>query len=396
MDNKEINCLVLLDLSAAFDTIKIDYLLNRLCYHFGTTGTALKWFEEYLTDRKQEVIIPDRTKHNNSHCHSTSKTLKSGVPQGSVLGPILFSLFVSPIGNICRKHNIQFHNYADDNQNYITFRPTVQGNKDEKIAQLEACISEIRLWMRTNFLKLNDSKTEVIMFGTHQSLTKVKTKEICVGNTLVEIVEYVRNLGYYMDKELKSKIHINKIVSSCTYILRNIARVRHHLTHDATKTLVQALVLSKMDYCNSLILGAPNYLIQKFQRVQNMACRIIIQSKKNEHITQYLIELHWLKIPQCIIFKILTIMYRCFHGTAPIYLQELVIRKHSHSRLLHSNGSLRLPTVRSRTSQHFHSSFSSMGPGLWNDIPTFIKISPDIQTFKARLKTHLFRESYEL
>ena len=94
------------------------------------------------------------------------------------------------------------------------------------------------------------------MFGTHQNLTKVKTKQICVGNTLVEIVEYVRNLGYYMDKELKSKIHINKIVSSCTYVLRNIARVQHHLTHDATKTLVQALVLSKMDYCNSLILGA--------------------------------------------------------------------------------------------------------------------------------------------
>ena len=89
-------------------------------------------------------------------------------------------------------------------------------------------------------------------------------------------------------------------------------------------------------------------------------------------------------------------MYRCFYGTAPTYLQELVICEHSHSRLLHSNGSLRLPTVRSRTSQHLHSSFSSMGPHLWNDIPTFIKISPDIQTFKARLKTHLFRESYEL
>ena len=154
-----------------------------------------------------------------------SKTLKSGVPQGLVLGLILFSLFMSPIGNICQKHNIQFCNYADDNQNYITFRPTVQGNEDEKIAQLEACISEIRLWIKTNFLKLNDSKTEVIMFGTQQNLTKVKTKQIHVGNTLVEIVEYVRNLGYYMDKDLKSKIHINKTVSSCTYILRNIARV---------------------------------------------------------------------------------------------------------------------------------------------------------------------------
>ena len=80
LDNKEITCLVLLDLSAAFNTIKIDYLLNRLRYHFGTTGMALKWFEEYLTDHKQEVIIPDSTKHNNSHCHSMSKTLKSGVP----------------------------------------------------------------------------------------------------------------------------------------------------------------------------------------------------------------------------------------------------------------------------------------------------------------------------
>ena len=95
LDNKEITCLVLLD------TIKIDYLLNRLRYCFGTTGMALKWFEEYLMDCKQEVIVPDSTKHNNSHCHSESKTLKSGVLQGSVLGPILFSLFVSPIGDIC-------------------------------------------------------------------------------------------------------------------------------------------------------------------------------------------------------------------------------------------------------------------------------------------------------
>ena len=125
LDNKEITCLVLLNLSAAFDTIKIDYLLNRLRYRFGTTGMALKWFKEYLTDRTQEVLIPDSNKHNNSQCHSIRKTLKSGVPQGSVLGLILFSLFVSPIGNICRKHNIQFHNYVDDNQNYITFRPTV-------------------------------------------------------------------------------------------------------------------------------------------------------------------------------------------------------------------------------------------------------------------------------
>ena len=92
----------------------------------------------------------------------------------------------------------------------LHFKPTVQGNEDKKIAQLEACISEIRLWIKTNFLKLNDSKTEVIMFGTHQNITKVKTKQICVGDTLVEIVEYVRNLGYYMDKELKSKIHIKQ------------------------------------------------------------------------------------------------------------------------------------------------------------------------------------------
>ena len=143
---------------------------------------ALKWFEEYLTDGKQEVIIPDSTKHNNSHCTQRTNT-KSGVPQGSVLGPILFSLFTSPIGDICQKHNIQFHNYVDDNQNYITFKPTVLGNEDEKIAQLEACISEIRLWMRTNFLKLNDCKTEVIMLGTCQNLTKVKTKQIHVGDT---------------------------------------------------------------------------------------------------------------------------------------------------------------------------------------------------------------------
>ena len=113
MDNQKVTCLVLLDLSAAFDTVSHELLLNQLKLRFGITGSALSWIESYLTQRSQKVIIDD--------FESDHITLTQGVPQGSVLGPILYTLFMSPLGNLCRSHGVCYHGYADDTQKYHTF-----------------------------------------------------------------------------------------------------------------------------------------------------------------------------------------------------------------------------------------------------------------------------------
>ena len=136
----------MLNLSAVFDTVDIGILLQRLTNRFGITGKVETWIASYLTDRSQKVKI--------GSSESSSVTLECGVPQGTVLGPILFILYTTPLGQICRKHSIHYHLYADDSQLYMSFKPSKPGLKEACLYQLEGCLSDIRWWMANNMLKL--------------------------------------------------------------------------------------------------------------------------------------------------------------------------------------------------------------------------------------------------
>ena len=257
LDNQEISCLILLDLSAAFDMVSHKFLLNRLKYHFGFGSKVLKWIEDYLHDHVQQVKNDDK--------ESDPVKLEHGVPQGSVLGPVLFTLYTSPLGDICKKHGVDYHCYADDMQNYLSFKPNVKGNQEECIKTLELCIAEIRQWMQTNLLKLNDEKTEFMLVGTKQQLNKITDINIKIGHDEIMPVSSFRNLGYHQDTELKNAEHVNKLCKQLYPILKRIAKVRHSLTKEATKILIQSLVLGRIDYCNSLLLGTSKHQISKLQ-----------------------------------------------------------------------------------------------------------------------------------
>ena len=172
MDKQEITCLVMLDLSAAFDVVDCSILLNHLENHFGIRGMALQWIESYLSNRSQRVVIRDT---NTTGAKSESMSLKFNVPQGSVWGPILFTLYTCPLDQICAKH-ILYHLYADGQQIYPSFKcgPTeMQSPQDDCILWIERCIKEIRNWMTINMLKLNDDKIKLIIFGTYHNLRKL-------------------------------------------------------------------------------------------------------------------------------------------------------------------------------------------------------------------------------
>ena len=256
LDTQEVMCLVLLDLPTAFNTVNHWILLRHLESNFGITDTALAWIRSNLSDHSQNVVI--------GKAESDPITLIFGVPQGSMLGLILFTLYTSPLGQICNRHGITYHIYTDDQQIYMAFKPSKKGDQKDCVRRLENCIGEIRMWMSTNMWKLNDEKIEFTIF-CRQWLAKVQQITIMIGDIRIKPVEYVRNLGFFMDNQLKNHIPINKLTSSLYYNLWNIHKIRGKLDFELAKTFTQALILSKVVYCNSLLLATTLYQLDKLQ-----------------------------------------------------------------------------------------------------------------------------------
>ena len=181
--------------------------------------------------------------------------------------------------------------------------------------------------MQTNLLKLHDEKTEFLLVGTKQQLSKITNINVKIGHDEIKPVSSIRNLGYHEDTEMKNAEHVNKLCKQLYPILKRIAKVRQSLTKEATKILIQSLVLGRIDYCNSL-LGTPKYHINKLQRLQNMCCRVICDLRKFDHISSAMADLHWLKVNEHIIFKVAVLMYECVISTAPKYISDLIMKNH--------------------------------------------------------------------
>ena len=325
MEAQKVTLLVLLDLSAAFDTVRHDTLLKLLKSRLGVDGKALEWFASYLTDRTQRVTVNDGL--------SSAFPLRQGVPQESCLGPLLFTIYTSKLFDIVSKHLRSVHYYADDTQLYLAFSPAVQGEDEAALNAMRHCIHDLRNWMIEERLMLSDDKTELMLIGTRQQLQKVNLNDITVGDTVVEAKSVARNLGSWFDCNLDMSFHISisKQCASAFYHLHNISRIRRLLSADTTKAFVHAFVTSRVDYCNSLLYGLPYKRLlltcshlNKVQRVLNAAARLVCRAPRYCRITPLLYELHWLPVRRRISFKILLFVFKAIHGIAPTYLRELV------------------------------------------------------------------------
>lgn len=222
----------------------------------------------------------------------------------------------------------------------------------------------------------------------------VKTP-ILFESSLIEPENCVEYLGIQFDALLNLERHINKTTSTAYFHLKNITKIRKYLDIDSTKSLVQSVVISRIDYCNSLLYRVPQRVTNKLQRVQNHAARVICKKKKRDHITPVLKELHWLPVRSRINFKILLLTYKCLAGKAPEYLCNL-LNCYRAPRTLRSNTLLAgtLVLQRFKRLKHGGRSFSSAAPILWNCLPVEIRNANTVESFKSLLKTHLFREYY--
>ena len=264
-DNRSV-LLLLLDLSAAFDTIDQSTLLFRLRTRFGVKGSALAWFESYLASRKYYVQVEGYK--------SSLWSLDSGVPQASVLVSLLYVLYTSPVADIIKSHDLQYHFYADDTQLYITFKTDSADDACFATSRVEHCVEEIDKWMMSNKLKLNDDKTALIAFSS-KLRPRPCLSSVQIGSECIEHSNTVRNLGVLFDQTLSLGEHVSKLCKSSHYHLRNISKIRKYLDENSTETLVHAFVSSKLDYCNALLIGLPKYKIERLQSVLNTAARII-------------------------------------------------------------------------------------------------------------------------
>ena len=190
----------MLDISAAFDTIDQDILLSPLCNVYGITDNALDWFRSYLTGRIQRVVIEDSV--------SVDQELDFGVPQGSVLGPRIYYMYTKLVCDIIQRHGLSHHSYADDMQLYMTMD---RFNNDwwDGLSRIELCVSEIREWMNQNRLKLNDDKTELIVFTSKYKQDVYNDLSITIGGTVVNCSSQVKDLRVIFDRVLSLRQHVS-------------------------------------------------------------------------------------------------------------------------------------------------------------------------------------------
>ncbi len=335
----------------------------------GISGTALQWFDSYLSDRSFKVSWRGEV--------SKSQHLATGVPQGSVLGPLLFSVYMASLGSVIQKHGFSYHCYADDTQLYLSFHP------DDLTIAARICLADISCWMKDHHLQLNLAKTELLVVLTNPSFHHNFTFQL--GSSTITPSKTARNLGVVIDDKLNFTDHITKTAQSCRFALYNIKKIRPFLSEHATQLLVQALVLSRLDYCNALSAGLPASSIKPLQLIQNAAARLIFNEPKRTHVTPMFINLHWLPIAARIKFKALMFAYRTTSGSAPLYLNSL-LQTYMPSRSLRSASKRRITVPSQRGTKSLSQTFSLTVPIWWNDLPNSIRAAESLPIFKKRLK----------
>lgn len=372
------SCVVFLDLSAAFDTVDHSILLERLMHVFRVNDVVYKWFSSYLSHRFQCVYADGLS---SSWC-----LIKQGVPQGSVLGPLLFSMYISPISNLISSYGLSHHVYADDISIFSSFDSAIL---QASFKTIRDCTSHLLDWCNANRLKLNPDKSEVLVCPSHSCPVP---NSIFIGDSIVSPSPCVRYLGVLFDSSLSFEGHVNQMCRSSFAFVRDVWRIRSFIKASTVLQLIHAYVFSKLDYCNSILAQCPSYRIRQLQRVQNSCVRVITRIPRYAHVTPFLRQLRWLPVRCRIEFKVCCMLHRCVYGSppAPAYLQEIVRLADSSS----INISLRSqagPVLHQPLTSKRRScgSLSIVGPRLWNSLPLLCRAEPSLRKFKKLLKTEL-------
>ena len=381
IDKSQVSLLALFDVSSAFDMVDHKILLQRLECSYGLKGTPLLWLRSYLTERTQMII--------SGNSRSKWVPIFLGVPQGSVLGPLLFILYTADITSLIAHHSAKGHLFADDVQAYVHGPSSAQLTLCGRIQVLS---NHLHAWMSSNRLALNSSKTQLIWFGTPQQLQKLDFPLLAENFPQFTFSTSVRDLGVTLDSTLTFSDHVKNLTRSSYFQLRRIRTIRKSVSLSTLTHIVHAFVCSRIDYCNSILIGLPRVRLSPLQSVLNAAARL----PKFPHISSFMVnQLHWLPLLARIQFKVLVLVLKSKLGTTPKYLRDLIcppLSAASH-RPLRSRDRHFLFVPRVRTTLAQTRSFANIGPSLWNALPSSLRItllSGSLPTSLSLLKTSFF------
>ena len=400
-DNNNLIAMILLDLSAAFDAIDHCTLLNKLEHMYGIQSHALKLIKSYLENRSFTVCINGK--------HSSIDILLYGVPQGSILGPILFILYTKELSSIVEKYGIKLKLYADDSTLYLKLNSTSNSTETESaIIYVQNCLHEIKAWMVHNFMKLNDDKTQLLVFGKQYNLNKYPTNiELNFDGTIINNIDLNdpkmkdkgKSLGVFLKNDTSMTRQIASVKQSSYNVLHNLRDIKEYLTEDTKLLLINSLVISKIDFCNALYMNIPQYQINILHKLLNYCIRFIYNLPKRMSVRDYYLKSHILPAKLRIKFKCLLIIHKCIYGSAPMYLKSLLEFRNDNPisySLRSTTDNLALQTVHTaRTSNFAKRGFSVYAPCIWNELPMNLRSCTNTETFKKLLKTFLFRQYEE-
>jgi len=385
VDTGDLALLTLLDLSAAFDTVDHETLLDRLRVSYGLCGSVHRWFRSYLSGRAQFV-----------RCGSLQSAIGAvlyGIPQGSVLGPILFILYTADLLQLIQTHGLHPHLYADDTQISGSCRPDSTAQLQTRVS---SCVEDVAAWMRSNRLQLNTAKTEALWCASARRQHQIPTTALAVSSDMVMPVRSVRDLGIYIDSDLSMRSHVLRTSAGCFAVLRQLYSIRRYVTRQVLQSLVVSLVLTRLDYGCATLAGCTASLLSKLQSVMNAAARLVYSARKYDHVTPLLRELHWLRMPERITYRLAVYAYRCQHGLAPPYLVTDIHRVADvdSRRRLRSASSAQLFVPSTEHATIGDRAFPVAAARAWNSLPPHVTSSPSLPVFKSRLKTELFARSF--
>lgn len=376
--------LILLDFSRAFDCLDPKLLIAKLRY-YGFSEDACKWFETYLIGREQYVEVEDRSGIKKV---SSVKNIPRGTPQGSILSPILFSIFKAHMPDhikICK-----YHLYADDTQIYHSFKAE---NTMHALTMVNEDLNQIYEWATRNSLILNPAKSKMLIIGTKTQVSKVlcQNPNLTINGIDVPIEPDARNLGLIMDGELRFVKHINDKIKNAFYKLKILYNIRKYISESIRILLCDTLVLSPFNYCSSVY--GPRLWAKTegaIQRVQNACARFCFSIPRREHVTPYLINKGILNMKSRRELHLACLTQKVIWNKKPEYLfEKLIFNKDTHHLNTRSKLHNKLAVPKHNTAG-FQGCFRYRTSKIWNDLPPPLRKNICGHAFKILVKRFLF------